>query len=338
MTEPNDFMKSIYKEIGGSDTNQDVHDWLSTGVLPLNKAISGSYSGGIPVGRVTECMGASSSGKSLLATMVSIETQKRDGLVVFLDYEHAFSVERAKRIGLTTDPNKWIYKQPNSAEEGFKIIEKVATMVRDNDIDKYVTIVIDSVASMPTLAEVGTDYDKLNMKTNLALAAMLSASLKKLVPIINKTNTTLFMINQLRDNPGVMYGPKDKTPGGNALKYYASVRIKIKKGQKIEEGKEIVGELATASTIKNKVYAPFKECEYRGSFTEGIDLVGTHIDYAAKIGLLGGAKGWVMWNDEKMRRADLTSILKADKEQYEKFLELFTDEVIDPETGEVTNA
>jgi recombination protein RecA len=334
----NNFMKDIHKELGESDFNQDVSGWLSTGVLPLNKAISGRYDGGIPMGRVTEISGLESTGKTLIAQMVMNETQKIGGLAVFLDYEHSFSISRARQVGMSDDANQWFYKQPENAEKGFEIAEFIAKKVRDNDKDIPVTIVFDSIAAMSTQSEVEASYGNMNMNTHTSLAKFLATALKLLVPVISKTNVTILFLNQIKDSPGKMFGPSTTTPGGKAMKYHASVRIEIAKGKPIEENKEIIGINARVKTIKNKVYAPFKECEYRGSFTEGIDLVGTHIDYAAKIGLLGNSKGWVEWNGEKMRRADLTSILKSDKEQYEKFLELFVDDEINPETGEVVNA
>ena len=203
-----DFIDKIYKEIGESDFNQDVKDWLSTGLLPLNRAISGKYDGGFPVGRITEIYGGASSGKTLLATRACIETQAKDGLAVFLDYEHAFSLSRAKSLGLLDEKYMWIYKQPQTAEEGFRIVEFIANTVRQENPDKFVTVIVDSIASMVTKEELETGYGESNMRTRLSLPAAMSESLKKIAPVVSKTNITLIFLNQTRDNPGVLFGDK----------------------------------------------------------------------------------------------------------------------------------
>lgn len=334
----NEFMKGVYKDIGESDFNQDVYGWLDTGIKPLNHALSGLYSGGIPMGRVTEIAGAESTGKTALATHVAVETQKKDGIVLFLDYEHAFSIARAKKVGLSIDPTKWIYKQPNTAEEGFGIIESIAERADKVKLERPITVIVDSVACMPTVEEMKADFKDMNMKTNLSLAMVMSRSLRKIVPMINKTHITLLFINQLRDNPGAMYGPKTKTPGGKALKFQCSVQVRLSKIEKLykdKSNKEIIGEVVKVVNKKNKVYIPFKECEYISDFKTGIDFIATHVRYAAKLGLLGDSKGWVDWDGQKMRKDELTDILTSDKEAYNKFLEMFVDEEIDEETGEV---
>lgn len=318
------YIDKIYKEIGESDSNQDVRDWLSVGYLPLNRAISGRYDGGLPVGRITEIFGAESSGKTLQATEALIETQRKEGLAMLLDYEHAFSVMRAKGLGLNTDKNCWIYKQPESAEVGFKIIEFVANEVRRVDPSRYVTIAIDSVASMVTEAELAAGYDEANMKSRLSLATVMSDSLKKLAGLVNKTNITLIFLNQTRANVGVLFGDKEKTTGGNALKFYASVRIKLVKKEKIKDDTgKITGESVEAQIIKNKVYEPFNTAQYQGSFREGIDLEASHVDALKERGLLGDKSGWVVFKDKSYRQKELIELLKKDKEAYAELVALF---------------
>lgn len=342
----NAFMKDVYKSIGKSDCNQDVNDWIDTGLLQLNKVLSGSYKNGIPVGRVTEIAGAESSGKTALATHIAIETQKKGGLVIFLDYEHAFSMYKAKQAGLSDKEGMLIYKQPTSAEEGFALIEKLADVVKKHNSDRMITVIIDSVATMPTLAELEADYEKLNMKTNLSLAMVMSRCLRKVVPVVNKHNITLLMINQLRDNPGATYGPKTKTPGGKALKFYASVRLQLRKASKItvEKTKEVIGEVIEVSNQKNKVSIPFRTCQYISDFKKGVNFVESHIEYAKSKGWLGNTKGWLEWNGQKVRKKELIEDLIQDNELYMKFLGLFVDEPdddemdgvdFDLETGEV---
>jgi protein RecA len=321
-----DFIEKIYREIGESDFNQDVRDFLSTGLLPLNKAMSGKYDGGFPVGRITEVYGGPSSGKTLLATMALIQTQKKDGLAVLLDYEHAFSLSRAKTLGLSDDKLSWIYKQPATAEEGFKIVDFIGNAVREADSEKFVTVVIDSVASMVTKAELETEYGEDNMKTRLSLPMCLSVALKKLAPLVSRTNITLIFLNQTRDNPGQMFGDKETQPGGKAMKFYASTRIKLSKGKKEKDGEEIVGEKVTAQVVKNKVFEPFKTCEYITHFAEGINLPLSHIEALNSMGKLGDTKGWVVLpSGEKFRKKELAEKCRADRELYEQILTYFED-------------
>jgi protein RecA len=321
------FIDDIFDKIGENDLNQDVSDWLGTGFLPLNKALSGRHDGGFPVGRITEIYGGESSGKTLLATMAMIETQRKGGLAVMLDYEHAFSMRRARSLGLCGDRETWIYKQPETAEAGFKIIELIANKVREADSEKHVTVVCDSVASMLTQSELEADYDESNMKTKLSLPAVLSTSLKKLAGLINKTNVTLIFLNQVRDNPGVMFGDKEKTAGGRALKFYASVRVRLSKAGKIKEGEDITGENVVALTVKNKVFEPFKKVVYVSNFAEGVNLELSHINALKNAGMLGSTKGWLVWDGEKFRAKDLEALLKKERlvegGAYERFLSLF---------------
>lgn len=322
-----DFITDLYKSIGNNTEIQDVSDWLDTGVLQLNKAIGGKYDRGFPVGRIIEIYGGESSGKTLISTFALKSTQERGGLAVFLDYEHAFSLNRAKALGLADAPEKWVYRQPDTAEEGFQIIEKVVELARKYDAKKPITIVVDSVASMMTKAELEADYDESNMKTKLSLAALLSPSLKKLASLVNKSNITLIFLNQVRDNPGVMYGDKESTPGGRALKFYASVRIKLRKGDKIKGSDDsIIGQRVIAQVVKNKVAPPFSEAEYDGSFTEGVNLVSTLIDALLDEELLTKAGAYIQLPDgSKKYRSVLEKELKADKAKYDALLKSVLD-------------
>lgn len=319
-----DWIDKIYDELGESDANQDVKDYLSTGYMPLNYALSGRYEdGGFAVGRCTEVFGPESCGKTLLATMAMIETQRRDGLAFMLDYEHAFSLARARQLGLSIDKMKWIYKQPVTAEQGFGWIETTSNIIREANSEKFITVVIDSVASMVTKEEADAGYDGVNMKVKLSLASVMSQSLKKLTAVVNNSNITLLFLNQTRDNPGIMFGDKKITPGGNALKFYASVRVKLTKIGKIKNGDQIIGENVNATIIKNKVTEPFRECEYQGSFKEGINLYGSHIDALIELGKLGDSQGYVEFFGEKMRSKELEKICREQPEQYEKLLSMF---------------
>lgn len=319
------WIDKVYKEIGGNDSNQDVKDWLSTGYLPLNYCMSGRYDGGIPVGRITEVFGAESSGKTLMATMAMIETQRRGGLALMLDYEHAFSLRRAINLGLSTDKERWIFKQPESAEKGFAIIEFIANEVRKADTDKFITVVVDSVASMTTEEELKAGFEDVNMKTRLSLAAVLSSSLKLLSSLVNNTNITLLFLNQTRDNPGIMFGDKKKTAGGNALKFYCSTRVKLSKVGKLKDGDAVIGETVHAEVIKNKVFEPFRSCEFQSCFKEGINLLASHIDALKELGKLGDKKGYVVFRDKSWREKELVETARNDSEVYSELLQLFSD-------------
>lgn len=263
-------------------------------------------------------------GKTLLATFAIMETQARGGFGIFLDYEHAFSLSRAVALGMSDDPMKWIYKQPTTAEDGFKIIEKVVELLRKDDISKPITIVVDSVASMMTEEEMKADYDEANMKTRLSLAVVLSTSLKKLSSLINKTNVTLIFLNQTRDNPGVMFGSKEKTPGGNALKFYASVRVKLTKTGKIKDGDKIIGENVTAQVIKNKVAEPFGTADYISDLKEGINLYSSHIEEAINIDMLPKSGAWLEWDGKKYYKSQLETLFRDDVDEYIKFMKMFS--------------
>ena len=314
----------IYKQIGENDYNQDVSDWLSAGLLPLNKIVSGRFHGGLPVGRITEIYGGASSGKTLMATMAMIETQRRGGLAVFLDYEHAFSLRRAIKLGLSDDKTLWIYKQPNTAEEGFGVMEFVANTIRTEYPEKFVTVVIDSVAAMQTKEELETGYGEGNMRTRLSLAACMSQSLKKIAGMVSKTNVTLLFLNQTRDNPGIMFGEKEGTTGGNALKFYASTRVKLTKGKKVKSpDDQIVGEHVTAQVVKNKVYEPFGQTEYLSHFQQGIALDESHLMFLQEKKLLGETKGWLELDGKKYRYSDLAAQMRTDAEVKAKVMGLF---------------
>lgn len=317
------FVDDVYKAIGANDENQDVSDWLSTGILQLNKAIGGSYDRGFPIGRIIEVYGAESCGKTLLATFAIKETQDKGGLGIFLDYEHAFSSSRAVALGMSVEPGKWIYKQPETAEEGFALIEKIVELARKNDTKRPITVVIDSVASMSTQSEVDAGFDESNMKTKLSLAAIMSPSLKKLASLVNKTNITLIFLNQVRDNPGVMYGDKESTPGGRALKFYASVRIKLRKSDKIKDSNDvIIGQKVIAQIVKNKCFDPFREAEYEGSFSEGVNLYTSLIDEAEEVGVLKKSGKYLTMPDGTNKyRSQIEKEMRADVTKYESLLD-----------------
>lgn len=317
----------LAKEFGLSDENQDVSQWLDTGLLPLNKIISGRYDGGFPVGRISEVYGLESCGKTAIATVVMAETQKRGGFAVFLDYEHSFSLSRAKTLGLQDQPDQWLYKQPTTAEEGFLLVERIIELVRKHSSDRMITIVIDSVASMMTQSQVDASFGKANMHTMISLPRVLSGALPKLAKLINDSNVTLILLNQIRDNVSALgYGEKTKTPGGNAVRFYCSVRIQLTKIGKLEKSGAIYGERIKAFTRKNKVAPPLKDCVYNFNFETGVDFATSHIESAKDAKLIEASGGWVPYKGKKRRIGELVEHLNSNPDEYAEFLgETFKD-------------
>jgi len=203
------------------------------------------------------------------------------------------------------------------------MLDKIVKIVRKDQPDKFVTVIVDSVASMITMEELAASYENGNMKTRLSLAAVMSSSLKQLSKMVSKSNVTLIFLTQTRSNPGVIYGEKEKTSGGNALKFFASVRVKLTKKQKIKSGDTIIGENVEATVVKNKVYIPYEKATYISSFKVGIDLVASHVDALHEKKMLGSAAGWMEFEGKKYRRAQLIEKFNKDSELYKKALIMF---------------
>lgn len=333
-----DWIKNLHQVTGGNDFNQDVNDWLSTGFLPLNRAMSGNYDGGFPVGRITEIYGGPSSGKTMLATMAMIETQRKGGLSIFLDHEHSFSIARAQTLGLSIDKQHWLFKQPATAEDGLGIVEKVCSMVDGGGSKKHVTVVVDSVAAMVTKESFAAGMDGSNMKTKLSLASLMSACLPKLAGIVCKHNITLIFLNQVRIKPGVMFGDNESTSGGEALKFYASTRIRLEKGAKVKEtsdpASEIVGEIVRANVIKNKVFRPFQKTEWTTDFSFGIELDVSHINSLVDLGKLESSAGYIVFDGKKHRAKALAQRMKDDPAARAAIIAEFTNEADPAKTAE----
>lgn len=323
MAEATTFLDELQKECGLSDENHDVTQWLSTGLPALNRVCSGRHSGGIPVGRITEIYGWESTGKTALATVAMVETQKLGGFCVFLDFEHSFSTSRARAMGLNTDPEYWLYKQPNVAEEAFAFIERIIGVVRKHDQTRMVTIVVDSIASMVTKSMQETAFGDEKMNTMISLSRVMSAALPKIARLINKSQVTLIILNQLREKvstTGMVRGEQTKTPGGNATKFFGSVRIQLSKVGKIEEKTEIIGERIEAVGKKNKVAPPLVKCQYINIFETGVDFIGSNIEYACSLGIMESSGGWIGYRGKKWRLSGLVEYFRDNREEYDKFI------------------
>lgn len=259
---------------------------VPTGSLSLDLALG---AGGVPKGRIIEIYGPESSGKTTLAYHVIAEAQKRGGIAAFIDAEHALDPEYAKNIGVDID--KLLISQPDTGEQALEITE---TLVRSNSID---VLVVDSVAALVPRAEIEGDMGDSHMGLQ---ARLMSQALRKLTGIISKSNTVVIFINQIRMKIGVMFGNPETTTGGNALKFFSSVRMDIRRTEQIKDGDEVIGNKVKVKIVKNKVAPPFKTAEFDIMYNEGISKVGEIIDLGVKNGVVGKAGAWYEYNGQKI--------------------------------------
>ena len=291
------------------DTSHMQVETVPTGSLSLDIALG---AGGVPKGRIVEIYGPESSGKTTVTLHMIAEVQKRGGIAGFIDAEHALDPVYAKNIGVDID--ELYISQPDSGDQALEITE---TMVRSGAID---IIVVDSVAALVPKQEIEGDMGD----THVGLQArLMSQALRKLTPVISKSNCVVIFINQLREKVGVMFGNPETTTGGRALKFYSSVRMDVRRTETLKQGGEMVGNHVRVKIVKNKIAPPFKEAEFDIMFGKGISREGDILDLATKIDLVNKSGAWYAYNGEKIGqgRENAKSYLTAHPEIMEEIEE-----------------
>src|SRR6187455_2127803 len=315
------FGKGAIMRLGQQGAIQPI-EAIPTGAISIDFALG---VGGVPRGRVVEIFGPESSGKTTLALQVIAEAQKLGGMAAFVDAEHALDAAYAQKLGVDLD--NLLVSQPDNGEQALEIVE---VLIRSNGVD---VVVVDSVAALVPRAEIEGEMGEAQMGLQ---ARLMSQALRKLTGVVSKSKTTLLFINQLREKIGVMFGNPETTTGGRALKFYASVRIDIRRIASIKDGDEVVGNRTKAKIVKNKVAPPFREAEFDVMYGEGISKTGDLLDLAVEKKIIEKSGAWFAYSGERLGqgRENVKTFLKehpeirtAVEERLRKELGLVRDEV-----------
>lgn len=315
----------------GDEVIEDV-EVISTGSIGLNHALG---VGGFPRGRIIEIYGPESSGKTTLAIHAIAEAQKNGGIAAMIDAEHAFDRFYAEKLGV--DVSNLLIAQPDNGEQALEIAEQ---LIRSSAID---ILVVDSVAALTPKSEIEGEMGDRSMGLQ---ARLMSQAMRKLTGTISRTNTTCIFINQLREKIGVMFGPSETTTGGNALKFYASVRIDIRSSTPIKDGEDILGRHTKVKVVKNKVAPPFKRAEFDIMFGEGISKSGEIIDLGVEYDIISKSGSWFSYNGTKLAQgrdaakrviADNPELAEELEEKIMRAMKGETEEPITPKSKAVTS-
>jgi recombination protein RecA len=318
----NDVDKILAEALGANDDQQEVTMWVDTGYAPLNKAVSGDYNKGLPVGRMIEMFGPPSCGKTAIATEAMISAQRAGGVAAFMDHENSFDVGLAQDLGL--DPTtRWVFKRPETFEQALNMTVKLGATLRGYDPETGkrvrktglipdnapIVVVFDSLASMVPQSKMYDNKGKVkssedySMHDNTALARATSSAFPALAQLAAKYEMCLIFLNQVRTKPGVMYGDPTTTPGGGAPEFYSSVRIGLRREMIKDKDKNILGQTINANVVKNKVSPPFKRASwnfmFRADGTGYFDVDGSLVELLADSGVLKRDGNGYIWTDGK---------------------------------------
>ncbi len=298
----------------GENSNQNV-EVIPTGCMTLDLALG---IGGVPRGRVIEIYGPESSGKTTVSLHIVAEAQKMGGTAAFIDAEHALDPSYAEKLGVNL--NELYISQPDNGEQALNICD---TLVRSGGVD---VVVIDSVAALTPKAEIDGEMGDNHVGLQ---ARMMSQALRKLTGVINKSKTTVIFINQLREKIGVMFGNPETTAGGKALKFYASIRLDVRKTDTIKDGSNIVGNRTKVKVVKNKLAPPFKVAEFDIVYGKGVSQSGCVVDLAVEYGIIKKTGAWFSYNDEKIGQGkeNTKDFLEKNTEIFEEIKKLIKEKV-----------